>query len=83
MIHVLEEAPDIGFHHVVVTAILEFVRKLDHRLLRAATRPIAVTTVEQVLLVDRTQQLGTGQLHEFVLQRRDAERSLFPFSLGM
>jgi site-specific DNA recombinase len=82
VVHVLEETPDVGLHHVVVAAVLELVRKRDHRLLGAAVRPVAVAAVEEILLVDRAQQLGAGQLHQFVFQRRDAQRSLFSVLFG-
>jgi hypothetical protein len=67
---------------VVVGAVLQLARELDHRRLGAAPGPIALAAVEKVLLIDRPQQLGTGQLHELVFQGRDAQRSLCPVLFG-
>ena len=38
--------------------------------------------LQKVFFVDCTQQLGTGQLHELVFQRRDAQRSRLSVLLG-
>jgi hypothetical protein len=67
---------------VVVGTALELARQLDHRLLGAAARPIAVAAVQEVLFVDRAQQRRAGQLHELVFQCRNTQRSLLSVLFG-
>jgi hypothetical protein len=56
--------------------------EVAYRFLGASTRPVAITAIQKVAFVDRSQQLGAGQLHELVFQRRDTQRPLFSILLG-
>ena len=69
-------------HDVPELAELEVEGQLGNRCLRAPVRPVAVAVLDEVLFVDGSQQLGTGQLNQFVFQRRDAQRPFLPVFLG-
>ena len=77
VVDVLEEPADIGFHQVAELAGRQRHAEIAHRVLGAPARAVAMGAVEEVFLVDRPQELGTGQLHEFIFQRRDAQRPFF------
>jgi hypothetical protein len=77
----VEEAADVGIEHPVHLPPMDAGGQGIERLMRTAPRSEPVGDAEEVDLVDRVQDLGDGTLHDFVLQRGNAERPLPPVRL--
>ena len=72
MVHMVEEALDIGLYQIAIPPVLQVEGEVSDRIQRPASGPIAVTALQKVLLIDCRQQLRTGQLHQFVFERGNA-----------
>ena len=72
MVQVVEKALDVGLDEVPIPTVLQVEGQVTDRLLRTTLGPVSITEVQEILLIDRTQQLGTSPLDKFVLQRWEA-----------
>src|SRR4029077_1594254 len=78
---VIEEATDVGIEHPVHPLSLDAHRQRVQRLVRAASRTEPIRKALEVDLIDLVEDRHYGLLNDFVLQRRDAQRTLPPVSL--
>ncbi len=78
---VIEEATDVGIKHPVHPPPLNAHRQRVQRLMRAATRAESVRKALEVDLINLVEDRHHGLLNDFVLQRRDAQRTFPPISL--
>ncbi len=81
VVHVVEEAPNVPIEHPVHSLPLDARRQRVQRLMRAATGTKPIRKAFEVDLVDLVENRHHGLLHDFVLQCRDAQRTLLPVSL--
>ena len=82
VVHVVEEAFDVGFDDVAIAAVLQIEGEVADGIARSSSRPVAVAAAEEVGLVDRCQQFAGGELDQFVFQCRDAQWPLLAILLG-
>src|SRR5260370_21286009 len=75
---VIEEATDVGIEHPVHPLPLNAHRQRVQRLVRAASGAEPVRKALEVDLVNLVEDRHHGLLNNFVLQRRDAQRTLPP-----
>src|SRR5262249_20132632 len=66
----IEEALDIGLYQIAISSVLQIEGEVADRLQRTASGSVAVTALQKILLIDGRQQLRTGQLHQFIFERR-------------
>jgi hypothetical protein len=71
VVEIIEEALDVGLHDIPIDPVLQVEGELPHRIQCATVWSVSIAACEEVLLVDGHEQLGTGELHQLVLQRRD------------
>jgi hypothetical protein len=72
----IQEAFDISLYQRALPSVLEVKGAVADRIQRPPSGAIAVTTIQKVLLLDCCQQLRTGQLHQFIFERRDLHSTL-------
>ena len=70
-VHVVQEALDSSLSQGALPSVLAVQGAVADRLQRPPSGAIAVTTIQKVLRIDCCQQLRTGQLHQFIFERRD------------
>src|SRR5690606_14657768 len=75
VVHVVEEALDVGFHYPMASASKEPASQLLAGGASAPSRSIAHAVVREVRLEDRFEQSAGGHLDDFVLQGGDAKRT--------
>jgi hypothetical protein len=64
-------ALDIGRHQIAISSVVQIEGEVLDRLQRSASGSIAITALQKLLLRDGRQQLRTGQLHQFLFERRN------------
>ena len=79
--HVIEEATDVRIEHPVHLLPLHSDHERIERLMRTAARTEPVGEALEVDLIYLVEDRHHGLLNDFVLQRRDAQRTLPPISL--
>src|SRR5438477_6334172 len=79
--HVVEEATNVRIEHPVHSLPLDAHRQRVERLVRAATGPKPVREAFEVDLIDLVEDRHHSLLNDFVLQRRNAQRTLPPVGL--
>src|SRR6516225_3887952 len=77
----IQEATDVGIKHPVHSLPLDAHRQRVQRLMRAATGTEPVREAFEVDLIYLVEDRHHGLLNDFVLQRRDAQRTLPSVSL--
>ena len=77
----IQEATDVGIKHPVHSLPLDAHRQRVQRLMRAATGTEPVREALEVDLIYLVEDRHHGLLNDFVLQRRDAQRTLPSVSL--
>ena len=75
MIQRVEKLADVHFQHPPAIGVHRFLPQSLQRLMRAPTGPEPVRAMDKVLLVDGFEQHHHRALQDFILQRRDADRS--------
>src|SRR5438094_4680848 len=78
----IEAAVDIGLHQIAISPVLQIEGEVSDRIQRPASGSIAVTALQKILLIDCRQQLRTGQLHQFIFERRYSEWPFLSVCLG-
>ena len=78
-----EETTNVPMEHPVHSLPLNARRQRVQRLMRAASGPKPIREAFEVDLVDLVENRHHGLLNDFVLQRRDAQRTLLPVSFGI
>jgi hypothetical protein len=73
MVPMVEEALDLDFSHRPIRPVLPVAGAVAHRIPRPASRAIAVTAIQKVLCIDGRSQRRTGQVHQCVCTRGNAE----------
>jgi len=81
VIHVVEETSNVRIEHPVHSLPLDARRQRVQRLVRAATGPKPVGKAFEVDLIDLVEDRHHSLLNNFVLQCRDAQRTLPPVGL--
>ena len=76
-----EKAVDVGLHHISIPPVLQVNGQVTDRIPCPACRPVPITTSQQLLLIDRIQDSGTGGLEEFILYDRYSKRPLLAVAL--
>src|SRR5215813_653150 len=79
--HVVKEATNVRIQHPVHSFPLDAHRQRVQRLMWAATGPEPVREALEVDLIDLVEDRHHCLLNDFVLQCRDAQRTLLPISL--
>jgi len=77
----IEKAQNVRIEHPVHSLPLNAHRQRVQRLMRAATGTEPVRKALEVDLINLVEDRHHGLLNDFVLQRRDAQRTLPPVSL--
>jgi site-specific DNA recombinase len=72
MVHVVEQALNIGLDHLAIPPVLQVKGQLTPRLPCPTSGPVPITAPQKVLLVDRIQDSGAGGLQELVFDHRTA-----------
>src|SRR5580658_1692712 len=76
VIHVVKESSNVRIEHPLHSLAMDSHTKRIQRLMRAATRPESIRKASKVHLVNLVEDAHHSLLNDFVLQRRDAQRSL-------
>src|SRR5579863_9556442 len=79
--HVVEEPANVRVEHPVHSLSLDPHSQRIERLMRAATGPEPIRKAFEVHLIDLVEYGHHGLLNNFVLQRRNAQRTLPPVGL--
>lgn len=83
VIHVIKEAPDIGFHDPAMVPGLEGFAQVQTTLARAPSRPVADALIMKVRFPDTFQDHLHGLLHDLVFKYGDSQRTeLSPARFG-
>jgi len=82
MVDVVEEAFDVRFHDIAITAKLQLVGEIPGGVFRSLRWPVAITSGMKVVLVDRFQQQPHSTLQQSILDHWNAQRSFLAVSLG-
>jgi hypothetical protein len=77
----IQKAPNVRIEHPVHSLPLDAHGQRVQRLMRAASGPEPVGKAFEVDLVNLVEDRHHGLLNDFVLQRRDAQRTLPPVGL--
>src|SRR2546425_9636122 len=75
MIDAVKEALDVRFHHVVIVPKLELDRQFVYGIQGPHPRSIAITTAQEVLLVDGFEEAGGRHLQQLVFYGGESERA--------
>ena len=75
MIDAVKEALDVRFHHVGIVPKLELDRQFVYGIQGPHPRSIAITTAQEVLLVDGFEEAGGRHLQQLVFYGGNAERT--------
>src|SRR5580704_7868924 len=77
----IEEATDVRIQHPVHSLPMESHTERVQRLMWATPRPETIRKAPKVHLIDFVEDGHRGLLNDFVLQRRNTQRTLPPVSL--
>jgi hypothetical protein len=67
----VENAAHVGLYPIAIGALVQVEGQVPDRIERAPSRSIAIAAREEVLLINRRQPLGTGELDPFIFQGRN------------
>src|SRR5665213_1849445 len=82
MIHRIKERPEVSVDDEVHGRSRDRVRKRVERIVLPSAGTKSVREPEEIFLIDRVENFDHRALDDFVLQRRDAERSFTSIRLG-
>ena len=70
MVHVAEEGLSVSLYHLSIPPVWPVTGRITDRLPYPASRPLPITTPQNLLRIERLQEPGTRGLEECIIEHR-------------